>query len=224
MEEREIILRIEAPEKWDFTSFVVNLANNRPVSFAGCKVYEVGSFFSDFRERIEDAIVNEGLSNLLRRQPLVEAVVPPGERPDRIRDLLVKFLAATGVDEELIIVDPYFFATSKDPSYPSFVSQIISPFARALRRVNIITLPDRVNSSVKENVVQGIQGLSGGITVNHAMSTDYHDRFWISASRSKGILTGSSLNGLGRRYAVIDRLAEDDVRDIVDGLVRSKLI
>ena len=224
METRSLILEINAPEEWDFLAFVESVANGRPVSFAGCKVYQVTDLFWHFRQQIEDAVIQKGFSNLLRRQLLTEALVPPGEKPDHIRDLLIKFLTATGVDEELIIVDPYFFAPAQDPSYPDLVCQIIRPFMNVLRRINVITWPNKVDSSVKWAISRGIQNLGNDIVINHATSPEYHDRFWISSSRSKGIMTGSSLNGLGRRYAVVERLSEDDVKDIVASLERGGLI
>jgi len=42
----------------------------------------------------------------------------------------------------------------------------------------------------------------------------FHDRFWI-ADEVRGVFVGTSLNGIGRRYAIIDYLQQRDVVDIV---------
>jgi hypothetical protein len=220
----EIILRIKPPSTWDNDTFVENIANDRPVSFGGCEVGYIQDLLLSLREEIVDEIISNGYSNLLRTVELTEAVVKPGQPKNFVETLMIKFLRKCDIDNELILVDPYFYAFTHDRNYPQFVANILSPFKETLSTIKIITLPNKVDSTLKAAVENGIHALNPAIDIQHAASELYHDRFWITAQRTKGIITGTSLNGLGLRYAIIDRLNKVDVRDIVNSLVSQHLI
>jgi hypothetical protein len=57
----------------------------------------------------------------------------------------------------------------------------------------------------------------------HRISNTFHDRFWI-ADWQRGLFIGTSLNGIGLRYALADYMHENDVRDIVAALVSEGLL
>jgi len=220
----EMILRVTTPPEWDNVAFVENIANDRPVLFTGCNVGVVSDPVIGFRQEIGTAILKDGLSTVLCRQLLTEDVVAPGQKPDAVRDIMVRFLTELGVDSELIVVDPYFYATTRDAEYPQFVADILAPFSGVLREVRVITRPDKIDKSVQKGVDSAICAKCTSVNVSLGTSDEYHDRFWISASRTKGILVGTSLNGLGRKYAVVDRLKDADVENIVRSLVSSGLV
>jgi hypothetical protein len=54
-------------------------------------------------------------------------------------------------------------------------------------------------------------------------SESFHDRFWI-ADRARGLFVGTSLNGIGKRYALADYMDEADVRTIVEALSTEGLL
>lgn len=220
----EIILRIKLHPKWDNVKFVEDIANDRPVSFVGCDVALIQDLFFSLREEIADEVARYGLSNLLRLERLLAAVVEPGQTKNFVESLMVKCLQNVDIDNELIIVDPYFYAYTADLDYPQFVANILRPFHGTLSTIKIITLPNKVNATIKTTVENEIYTLNSAIDIQHTTSELYHDRFWITAKRAKGIITGTSLNGLGRRYAIIDKLHEDDVKDIVNSLMSNNLI
>lgn len=224
MEKRELILRIETPTDWDHLKFALDVANHRPVSFTGCGVYEVCDAVDTFRDRISERLKRDGLSTFLGSTFLGEEVVSPSHSKSFIASLMVDFLKGIGVDRELIIVDPYFYARTTDPDYITLVRSVVEPFFDVLNSIYVVTLPNKVDQVLKQSINQLIVGLKPTINIHHKTSVDYHDRFWISSHRTKGIVTGSSLNGLGRKYALIDQLNELDVTDIVDSLQSNNLI
>jgi hypothetical protein len=215
------LMEVRVTGGWDFVAFVENLANGRPVSFSGCEVLQVTDVFSHLRSDIECEILTHGLSNLLERQILTEDVVPRGATSSVVRDILLRFLSSIEVDSELIIVDPYFFH-SNNAAYLDLVKDILEPFAGVMSDLYIVTLPDKVRGQA--DVMNAIASRCPDVAVHPKTSTDYHDRFWLSHGRRRGLLTGSSLNGLGRKYALIDRLAEDDVQVIVGSLRESGVL
>lgn len=53
------------------------------------------------------------------------------------------------------------------------------------------------------------------IEIKNVFSSDFIDRYWI-ANKTKGFLSGTSLNGIGRKISSIHMLDPDDVKDIVN--------
>jgi hypothetical protein len=224
MDTNEIILRVKVPQGWDNKKFAEDIGGGRPVSFADCNIEFVTDIFTSFRDEVLAGITHDGLSNLLRRQLLLEDFVQLGQPQNFVETIMIKFLREVGVDGELIVVDPYFFAPTSESDYPHLVESIIRPFSQALSTIYIVTRPNKVNPRLKQEIKNVIQNMNASIQLIHTTSSNYHDRFWISANRSKGILTGTSLNGLGKRYAIIDRLASSDVAEIVKSLKNENLI
>ena len=217
------LMEVRALAGWDFSAFVEDVANGRIASLAGCDIIQINDVFSELRADIEGAIATHGLSNLLRRQPLNEALVPPGAPSDHVRGLVLRFMDALGVDSEVVIVDAYFFH-STHCGYADLVTSILERFLPTLSRVVVITSPETRHLRGKAAVEQAIAQMVPRPSLIHRTSLEYHDRFWITASRSKGLVMGTSLNGLGRRYALLDRLDDADVKAIVASLDQAGLL
>ena len=66
---------------------------------------------------------------------------------------------------------------------------------------------------IEQNIHTAIKQINPNISINTKYTKIFHDRFWIVDSK-KGVFVGTSLNGIGRRYAVIDWLQEDDAKEI----------
>ncbi|MEZ5284987.1 MAG: hypothetical protein R2712_09300 [Vicinamibacterales bacterium] len=49
--------------------------------------------------------------------------------------------------------------------------------------------------------------------LRHAATKRYHDRFWI-ADEERGLFVGTSLNGIGKRYCLVDYMAPHDASEI----------
>ena len=112
-----------------------------------------------------------------------------------------------GVDGELLIIDPYLFSKSHDAEYVSTLSEILN----RVRCTNITVVTDF--SNFDEEVCQEVQQAINR-EIKMLYSSDFHDRYWI-ANRTKGFLSGTSFNGIGRRISSILMLEQDDVDFIV---------
>lgn len=118
---------------------------------------------------------------------------------------------------ELIIIDPYFFNSDKD-SYCNLLSSIL----RNSNASSIIVITNTSSGHYKSTCLNKIQKKIN-ININVKDDKEYHDRFWI-ANRKKGFLTGTSLNGIGKRIALIDELDDSDTNDIIADLLNRNLI
>ncbi|MEO8778611.1 MAG: hypothetical protein ABI389_08055 [Rhodanobacter sp.] len=54
-----------------------------------------------------------------------------------------------------------------------------------------------------------------GIQINDVVTEDFHNRYWIDGESTKGVVVGTSLNGIGKKIAMIDHARSADSREIV---------
>jgi len=54
-----------------------------------------------------------------------------------------------------------------------------------------------------------------GIQINDVVTEDFHDRYWIDVESTKGVMVGTSFNGIGKKVAMIDYANSADSREIV---------
>ncbi|EHO07927.1 hypothetical protein VSP10_16655 [Myroides odoratimimus] len=205
-------------ENIDYTDIVVKLSNKQDINLRDYEVRQVTSVVFSFREEIIDYVLEHGLSSLITSEPVLEHLVVKGATQNHIIDVMHKYLDKVGVDNELIIIDPYFYAPTTDTTYPTTIDLILDKYLSKVDTLHIITYPNKVDATLKTTIETNLKTKKASLNILHKTSNDYHDRFWISNNRKKGILTGTSLNGYGKRYSLLDRLNTSDVREIVCSL------
>jgi hypothetical protein len=205
-------------ENLDYTDLVVKLSNEQDINLRDYNVGQVNSVVYSFKDEIVDYILEHGLSSLINSEPILEHLVAKGATQNNIVSALHKYLDKVGVDNELIIIDPYFFAPTTDTTYPTTIDLTLDKYLTQIDTLHIITYPNKVDAILKTTIETNLKTKKPSINILHKTSNDFHDRFWISNNREKGILTGTSLNGYGKRYSLLDRLNTSDVRDIVNSL------
>jgi len=213
-----LYLRLEPDDDFDFTNFFVEYANGRPVDLTKCKICDIPYPLMHFKEEFIKELAVNGLSNYLNTEVILEHLTTPRNDISAIEGLISQFLENIGIDEELIIIDPYFFAPNVGVQYVSMIENILSPFLNDLRNIKIITAShSRAFSAHTKNLVEThLTNINPSLAISHSTSNELHDRFWVTNNRKKGILTGTSLNGFGRKYSVIDYLQEEDVLEIIN--------
>lgn len=221
----DILLKLTPKqENVDFTDLVVKISNDQDINLRDYEVNEVTDVVFSYKEEIETYILEHGLSSLINSKLIYEHLVPQGANVNNIIRILHRYLDKVGLDNELIIVDPYFLAPTRDITYTNTVFQTIGKYLTTIDTIRIITFPNKVDIALKTSIETALKASKPLLNIIHTTSANYHDRFWISNNREKGIVTGTSLNGLGNRYALIDRLNLSDVRDIVRALTADGLI
>lgn len=221
----DILLRLRPKnEVADFNDIFVKISNENDINLKDFDVALVNSVVYSYKDEIADHILKHGLSSLIESELILEHLVVKGESINNIIGVLHLYLDKVGIDNELIIADPYFFATTRDANYATTVQQVISKYLTTVDTLRIITLPNKVDTTLKTSIENALKTSKPTLSIIHNTSNNYHDRFWISNNREKGIITGTSLNGLGNKYALIDRLNITDVRSIIGALVADGLI
>lgn len=135
------------------------------------------------------------------------------EKAEKILEYINK---VSGEDKnELIIIDPYLFRTPKENE--GFILENI------LKRCNykkIVAVVEKGNTN-KTFWCSISDKLDGRLEIKY--SDEFHDRFWI-CDRTGGFLTGTSLNGLGKKYCLIQKIDNEDINEIVRILKDKQII
>lgn len=178
---------------------------------------------AEVEDELKQLIVEKGVSYVWRLVRLREAVLPPGlsERPGLLK-LLDGMLAKLAPSQEFTIVDPYLFPTNTPASYLPELLSLLEPIARVVTNLVLIT-SRKYDRKLLQDVRMSLTGACPNCQLIHKVSDRYHDRFWI-ADQTRGLFVGTSLSGIGRRYAIADYMVDADVSDVVSDLKSNGLL
>lgn len=173
----------------------------------------------EFCKKINNSELNKVLSEYMKTsnyEYVEEEVMWKNMTDDEKADVFSRNLNKIGSNNsELIIVDPYLFTTDA-LDYCNLLSKIIQKSNS--KAVIVITDKCHCKNSSLQIVTNNVEA-----SIDLKFSSDFHDRFWI-ANRTKGICSGTSLNGVGKRISLINEMADEDVKEVVEELVKQKLI
>ena len=192
----------------------------------GIEVYSV-NIDEYFYENCQKLLMEKGARHILSVMSLTEAVLPKSETRDT-RDLLVKVLSkqlqTLVPSNDLIIEDPYFFpkGLSDKAEYLTIFKEVFGSVIPRLATMRFITKPE-YDKGLYEDIQHILLDLNPRIVSSHKTTNEYHDRFWI-ADESRGLVIGTSLNGIGKKYALTDFIKDEDTADIVKELRKANLI
>jgi len=210
----DVLMKIARKEDFNLNDYEVRVAN------------DLSHLLYDYQKEVVDFIINKGFSNFVNTQGLNEGVIPAGTSQLKIINVLTKYLSKVGVDNELIIIDPFFLAPTRLPNYVQLVESILINFLGTIDVIRLITTanPSKIDPTLLGQINTALKVHKPTLQIIHTTTNNFHDRFWISNNRKKGVVTGTSLNGFGNKFALVDRLNTSDVRDVVDELVSLELI
>ena len=100
--------------------------------------------------------------------------------------------------------------------------EIFCPVIPSIVSVRFITEP-QYDKVLYENIGYVLRDINPKVSVKIKTTREFHDRFWI-VDEKKGLFIGTSLNGLGRKYALTDFINDEDIADIVEKLKQLNLL
>jgi len=162
------------------------------------------------RDYFREYIVENGISSLFNFSLTCDAVMHGGIHVDEIVEVILQFFEKLKGVKDLFIIDPYFY--SDDPDCVSLFEKIMSTISEQLRSVTFFTNGSRANKKLAMHSV--LQKITSEVLIKDIVTEEFHDRFWVDAEKNVGIVMGTSLNGIGKKIALIDHLSEYDARDI----------
>lgn len=225
--DRMILELVPRTSPCDYWNVISQLSAKVPVDLSGFTVHEVPDVVSCFKQDIIEFVKNNGVASLFKDRLIEEEFLPKSQPlTDAVIYIQCYLDDVIKQSTELIIIDPYFYAKSKLPDYASLVHDILSPYLATLNSISIITSTHSkyIDPTTKNGIESKMRSANSNLVINHKTSDNFHDRFWISSNRTKGMLLGTSLNSLGNKHTLVDSLDDADVKDIVAELVSENLI
>jgi hypothetical protein len=220
--------KVEYPDGFDHEKFTVDFSRGDIESLRGCKIGFIDSPEFSLAPFFLKAISQMGLKSYMETAPIMESLLSPSFSISDVDSFFSYYLESLNITDELIIIDPYFYPNFNNPAqltnYTTRIIGLLNNYSQILKDVRVITSSRVTSNTTKSTVENAIKSLNPHIRTHHKTTNDIHDRFWISNNRSKGILSGTSLNGFGKKYCIVDFLDDQDVADIIQELSNSSLI
>jgi hypothetical protein len=165
------------------------------------------------RLEMKAILLAKGATAVLSHSSLNEDVLPDNTPKDTIADTLRYKLKWCAPTSSLTIIDPYMYPNAPDPDYETYFVKVFGDAIKECPHLTIVTLTNR-NTALEAQIHSAIRLIAPQITIATKYSNVFHDRFWIGDDL-RGVFVGTSLSGIGRRYAVIDYLRDEDTAQIV---------
>lgn len=219
----EQILALKSDAPFDAESWVeiIDFFSKRPnidVSIVEIETYAL--------QKAHELIVEKGASRVLSMQNLQEALLPKTDQSHKhlLVEVITNQLRALSPSSDLIVVDPYLFPSNPNDTtdFLKTVEDIFAPIIGGISKIRFVTKTN-YNRPLYGSVQELLVGLKPELTVEHKTTEDFHDRFWI-VDESRGLFIGTSLNGIGKRYALTDYMKDDDAKAVVSELQKLHLI
>jgi hypothetical protein len=104
----------------------------------------------------------------------------------------------------------------------SMFREVFGSVVAKIASIRFITEPG-YDIALYQSIRQVLADLNPQISVSLKTTGDSHDRFWI-VDETKGLFVGTSLNGIGRKYALTDYMKDVDIAAIMEELRRLSLL
>ncbi|EGS6501235.1 hypothetical protein P3589_23185 [Vibrio parahaemolyticus] len=183
--------------------------------------FDVPVFFIDdiesfVRLSAKDIILEEGVSSITSYSTMYAEVLPPTKPLSGLIDILKAMLDKLDVQSSLTIIDRYLFPEKHDKDYVDNLLFVISGSIPENVVVRVV-IGERSNKKLLKEFKFKLNKMKPNSEVQVVYTDEYHDRFWIS-DEDKGLFVGTSLNGIGKKYSMVDYLSKKDAQEIYDSL------
>lgn len=168
------------------------------------------------RQEILDYIITNGVNSLLDRGMAQDSILTTKMERQTIYYIFHQHIIHLNNTRKLIITDPYFYANS-DNLCETF-KEIVSPIKDQLESIYIVCNRKISDTSIEQINHQLTQEINPRISITFKKSEHFHDRFWINPENNRGFVVGTSINGIGRKICLIEKISEQDSLDILQHL------
>jgi hypothetical protein len=164
-----------------------------------------------FRADIQQYVIEHGLSSLFYNYMTCDSIVHPGFKTDEIEAIVLGIMSKLDGVKHLLIIDAFFY--DDKPDCLLLLEKIIRSMSSKLEKITLITHGKRV--SMRPAMHNVFRMVVPSIQINDVVADNFHDRYWIDFDSTNGVMVGTSLNGIGKKIAMIDYANSVDSREIV---------
>lgn len=209
--ENEVILTIQVSKEHDYETFIDKLTKSNVIS--DYKVAEIPCPQYSFRDHFIDHIVEYGLSSLLSYTISMEDIASPSMAVNDIEEIFKKYVNKLVPAKRLLIIDPYFYAENSNANTHQLFVRLIAPVIDQLEEIHIVS--NNSNGPMRTLMHTEITNKNSNITIFDTTTNKFHDRFWININDNKGIVVGTSLNGIGNKISIVESINEIDTQELI---------
>lgn len=137
------------------------------------------------------------------------------------------FLQKICPTKDFVVIDNYFFhVNQKDEA--DYLNRCLGLFKDILPKIEkfdfvINKKRSGYNTNLINQLTKAFCNMNPNLSISVRDTDIFHDRIWLS-DLSRGIFVGTSLNHIGKRYALVDKIHEDDCHEIANILKNHNII
>lgn len=149
-----------------------------------------------------------------RLELINESIAKPSDISD-IASFMINTLGGLSARGNTVVVtDDYLFKPKNDNQYEINLKAIL----KSLSAKEVIHYGEgsKINQQLFNNVKKFLK--KNGTTLTHKDISDFHDRFWIIKETNRGVLIGTSLNGVGKKLFYYNEIENIDAVEVLSYL------
>jgi len=153
------------------------------------------------QERLRDEFIKYGMSSLFRYHITCDSILHPGINVDEVETVILGFIRTLKGVKNLMIIDAFFYSNEEN---------VLNLFKK------MITKPKDAKKRSPDAMHNILKSINSDIKIKDIITDEVHDRFWLDTDNKKGIVMGTSLNGVTKKLTLIDYLQPSDARAVID--------
>ena len=164
------------------------------------------------QDLLREEFIKHGPSSLFRYHITCDSILHPGITVNEVEIVILGFIRTLKGVKNLMIIDAFFY--SNEENVLNLFKKIILELSDSLQSITFFTINARkCSTDAMHNIIKSI---NQNIITKDIITDKIHDRFWLDADNQKGIVMGTSLNGVTKKLTLIDYLHPSDAREVID--------
>ncbi|MGL5522724.1 MAG: hypothetical protein ACRDCY_02255 [Aeromonas veronii] len=164
------------------------------------------------QDLLREEFIKHGPSSLFRNHIKCDSILHPGIDENEIETVILGFIRTLKGVKNLMIIDAYFY--SNEEKVLHLFKKMILELSDSLQSITFFTINARkCSTDAMHNILKSI---NPNIKTKDIITDKIHDRFWLDADNKKGIVMGTSLNGVTKKLTLIDYLQPYDAKAVLD--------
>ena len=170
---------------------------------------------SSITEILKENIIEHGISSLFHYSVTCDEILHPGFHVDEIEKVMLGFVRKLNAAKNLLIIDPFLYSKHSDKVETlNLFERMMGELSKNLETVTLIT--NGQDTKGKSAMLGVLSKVVPAVQIKDVITDEFHDRFWIDPDNLKGIVMGTSLNGISKKICLVDHISSADVRQIVE--------
>ncbi|MCJ7977190.1 hypothetical protein LOS88_21555 [Aeromonas veronii] len=169
------------------------------------------------QDLLREEFIKHGPSSLFRHHITCDSILHTGIAVDEVETVILGFIRTLKDVKNLMIIDAFFYSNEEQVLH--LFKKMILELSDSLQSITFFTQEPRPKDAKKRSpdaMHNILKSLNPNIRIKDIVTDEIHDRFWLDADNNKGIVMGTSLNGVTKKLTLIDYLQPSDARAVID--------